>query len=195
MLPQIFSDIHCLPSAIVVENNPKSSKRSTRLQQCQRKYTQELIAHTPKTFQSIHIYFTKTEESSRWICTHLFFVSSIILVFGGLFLHRLSRLLKVYIKWLRVPTTEFVRKNAELVQRIQIQVNPVVRQEISLPKATPKTYPLFSAKFQIIGYDTYSLQEWNPTNNLILTLMGHKSSLINLPILTFDHRKICSFVQ
>ena len=41
-------------------------------------------------------------------------------------------------------------------------------------KATPKIDPLYSAKFQRVGYATYSLQEWNPHNKLDLNLMGHK---------------------
>ena len=143
----------------------------------------------------MHIYFTKLKNPPDGFCTHLFFVSSIILIFRGLCLHRLSMIIKVYIKCLRVPTTDFVRKNTELVGRIQIQVNPVGRQEISHPKSTPKTYPFFSSQFQIIGYDTYSLQEWNPPNKLVLTLMGHKPSLINLPILNFDQRKTCFFIE
>ena len=77
------------------------------------KSTQELIYHTPKTFQGINIYFTKMKKPPDGFCTHLFFVSSIILIFGGLFLHSLSKLLKVYIKWLRVPTTDFVRKKMQ----------------------------------------------------------------------------------
>ena len=61
--------------------------------------------HTLK-IQYIHIYFTKSEESSRWILTHIFFDSEIILIFGGLFLHRLSRILKVNLKWIRVTMTD-----------------------------------------------------------------------------------------
>ena len=90
------------------------------------KYTQDLIVHSPKTFQAIHIYFTKSEEYSRWFFNHLFFVSAIILIFC--IFNRLSRILKFYIKWLRLPTTDSVSKNAEPGGGIQIQVNPVGRQ-------------------------------------------------------------------
>ena len=43
-------------------------------------------------------------------CTHLFFASGIILIFGGLFLHRISKIIKVKLNWLRVPTTESARQ-------------------------------------------------------------------------------------
>ena len=43
-------------------------------------------------------------------CTHLFFASAIILIFGGLFLHILSRLIKFNTNCLRVPTTDFARQ-------------------------------------------------------------------------------------
>ena len=34
----------------------------------------------------------------------------IILIFGGIFLHRLSRILKVKLNWIKVPTTEFSKQ-------------------------------------------------------------------------------------
>ena len=90
----------------VVYHDSNFSEISTRCYQCNINSNQNLMSHTPKTFQSIHIYFTKSEEASRWIFTHLLFASSIILTFGGLFLHSLFGLLKVNINWLRVPKTE-----------------------------------------------------------------------------------------
>ena len=74
-----------------------------------------------------------------------------------------------------MPTTDFARKNSEPGGIIHIQVNPVGRQERSLPKATPRTERFSYAKFQSIVYDTYSLQDWNPQNKLDLTLMGQQS--------------------
>ena len=67
------------------------------------------MTHTPKIFQAIYIYFTKSEEASILIFTHLFFVSSIILIFVGLFLQRISRIIKVNLNWIRVPTTDFAK--------------------------------------------------------------------------------------
>ena len=68
------------------------------------------MAHTPKTFQAIHIYFTILKKPTDLFFTHLFFASAIILIFGGLFLHSLSRILKVKPNLLRVPETEFARE-------------------------------------------------------------------------------------
>ena len=42
------------------------SNISTRWYKCNRNYTHELVTHTPKIFQIIHIYFTKFKEASRW---------------------------------------------------------------------------------------------------------------------------------
>ena len=66
----------------------------------------------------------------------------------------------------------FQDKNAEPGGRIKIQVDPVGIPEINLPKATPKTDPFSSVKFQRKVYYTYSLQEFNPQNKLYLTLIG-----------------------
>ena len=55
-------------------------------------------------------------------------------------------------------------KNAELGGIFQIQSIPVGRQEISLPKATPKIDPFFS-KFQRIGSATCYIQEWDLQKN------------------------------
>ena len=100
----------------------------------------------------------KRNKPQDGFCTHLLFASAIILIFDGIFLHRLSRILKIKLKWLRVSTADFASKNAEIEGRIQIQVNPVVRQEIIRQKVTPKTDPLSSAKFQRMGYAIYSFQ-------------------------------------
>ena len=43
-------------------------------------------------------------------CTLLFFASATILIFVGIFLHRLSRLIKVNLKWIRLPKTDSARQ-------------------------------------------------------------------------------------
>ena len=68
------------------------------------------MAHTPKILQSIRIYFTKSENPADRFFTRLFFASEIILIFGGLYFHRLSRLLNIKLNWLRVPTSDFARQ-------------------------------------------------------------------------------------
>ena len=43
-------------------------------------------------------------------CTHILFASAIILIFGSLFLHSISKPLKFNPNWLRATTTYFARK-------------------------------------------------------------------------------------
>ena len=75
--------------------------------------------------------------------THLFFASAIILIFGALILHRLSRLLKYNRNLIRLPKLSLQDKNVEPGEITQIQSIPVGRQERSLPKATPKIDTFF----------------------------------------------------
>ena len=95
------------------------------------------MAQTPKTFQAIHIYSTNLKKYPDGFCNHIFFASAIILIFGGLFLRRLSRLLKFKLGFLRVSTTDLTRRENK------IQVSSVGRQERILRKATPKIYLFF----------------------------------------------------
>ena len=70
----------------------------------------------------------KVKKPTYGFCTRLFFVSTIIIICGGIFLHRLSILLKFKPKLIIFPTTYFARNNAEPGGRIYNQVNPVLRQ-------------------------------------------------------------------
>ena len=63
------------------------------------------MEHTPKTSQALNINFTRVKKPPYGFCTHLFLASTIILISGGLFLHMISRILKLKLKWIRVPTT------------------------------------------------------------------------------------------
>ena len=106
--------------------------------------------------------------------THLFFASAIILIFGGLFLHRLSRLLKFNLNWIRVPKTDFARQKFRNRRDNQNSSNPIWKVRKKPPKGHTKNRPFFSAKFQRIGYATYYIQEWDPQKKMDLTLMGHQ---------------------
>ena len=86
-------------------------------------------------------------------------------------------------------------KSEEPSETTQNHVNPVVRQEIILPKTTPKIDLLYTEMFQMIGYATYSTQEWNTRNILDLTLMGKQSYLIILQINIYPQRKACSLTR
>ena len=93
--------------------------------------------------------------------THIYFAPSVILIFGGIFLHRISRLL-------------------EPGERNQNQKKQVESQDRILKNDTPKTNPVTTAKFQSIEYATYSPQEWNHQDIFYFTLMGKQSNLITL---------------
>ena len=66
-LPQISSNINFLSSTRVVDHDYKSSKNSTIWYKFNRNSTQELMEHTPRTFQAIHLYLKKSDKSSIWI--------------------------------------------------------------------------------------------------------------------------------
>ena len=87
--------------------------------------------------------------------THLFFASSIVLILICISKHSLCRIIKVDIKWLRVPIINLEDKNTELGGRIQIQVILVGTQEISLPKFHIKNRPFFF--FKISKYRIYHI--------------------------------------
>ena len=96
------------------------------------------MAHTRKTFHAIHINLKKMKKPPDEYCTRIFFALSTILIFGVTYLHRLYRILKGDIRFIRVPKMTLKEKKSEPGDRFKIQVNPVGRQEISLPKDTPK---------------------------------------------------------
>ena len=105
MLPQIYSNIHCLSITSVLEHDYKSSKISTRW--CN--LTEILLKSSCYT----HL---KHSKPYMFILKKLkkppdgLFYSSLLCLSNYpniwlLFLHRISRLLKFNINWIRVPTT------------------------------------------------------------------------------------------
>ena len=68
------------------------------------------MAYTPKTFHAINIYFNKVKNPPDEFCTHLFFDSAIILIFGGILLYKLYIVLKYNLKWFSVPKIDFARQ-------------------------------------------------------------------------------------
>ena len=86
------------------------------------------MSHRSKTFQAIPIYFTKVKKPPYVFFTHLFFALAIILLFGGFFLHMISRIIKVKPNCLNVQQLTLQDKNTEPGRRIQIQVRSVGRQ-------------------------------------------------------------------
>ena len=73
------------------------------------------MAYTSKTLQLIHIYFTTLNKPPDGFCTHLFFASEIVLIFGGLFFYGIFRIFKFKIKWLRATTNDFIQKVLKLM--------------------------------------------------------------------------------
>ena len=138
MLPQIPSITNYLPINIVVNHNSKSSKSSTRWYQCQINYYQYLKAHTPKTFQSLHIYFIKVKNPPDGFCSRLLFASVVIIIFGGIFVHRLYRILKVQLKLIKVPTTDFERQKFSTRRENQNSSKPIQKARNKPPKGYTK---------------------------------------------------------
>ena len=122
-------------------------------------------------------------------CAHLFFVSTIILIFGGLFLHRLYRLLKVKINCLRVSTTEFDRKKFRTRRYNPNPINLSWKARKNPPKGKTKNRPFFSAQFQRTGYVTHYLQERNTHNKLDLNMVDHNSEWITMKMLKYAQMK------
>ena len=191
MLPQISSDIHYLPSKRVVDHKYKSSKYQP--------YGRNVIEILLKSSWNTHLKHSnpytfilkKVKKPPYGFHTHLFFASEIILIFGGIFLHRISRLLKLKFKRIRVPQTEFSRQIWKTRRENPNLSNPSWKARKKTLKFHKKIHPLFSAQFKMIGYAKYSIKQWNSQKKLDLTLMGHRSYLINMSKLKFDQRKTC----
>ena len=72
-------------------------------------YSRDHVTHL-KHSKTYKRFKTKVKKPPDRFCTHLFFASSVILIFGGILLHRFFRLLKFNLKWIRVPTIDFSRQ-------------------------------------------------------------------------------------
>ena len=106
------------------------------------------MEHTPKTFESMHIYFTKVKNTPDEFYTHLFFASEIILIFGGLFLHSLYGLLKVKLNWIRVSKTEPARKKTRTRRDDKNSSKISWRARKKPPKGHTKNIPFFLHNFK-----------------------------------------------
>ena len=120
------------------------------------------MSHTTKTFQAVHVYFTKIEETSRWIFTHIFFASANILIFGGLFYIGSSGYSSSIFNWIWVLTTDFAKQKYRTRRDNPNSSNPSWKARKKPPKGHTRNIPFFSAQFQRIGYTTCYIQEWDP---------------------------------
>ena len=93
----------------------------------------------------------KLKKPQNGLCTNLFFDSEIILIFGGLFLYILSRLLKLKLNWLRVITTDFTRQKHRTRRENPNSSKLSWKARKKPPKANTKNRPFFM--HNIKGYD------------------------------------------
>ena len=124
----------------MVDHGSKSSISSTRWYQCNRNYTQELMAHTPKQFQFI---LKKVKKPPDGFCTRLFFALEIIVISSGFFLHRLSRILKIKLNWLSVPKTDFARQKFRTRRYNPTSSKPGWKASKKPPRGHTKIDPFF----------------------------------------------------
>ena len=61
-----------------------------------------------KHYKPYTVILKTAKNPSYGFCAHILYASTIILIFSGLFLHRISRLLVVNLKWLRIPIVYFL---------------------------------------------------------------------------------------
>ena len=104
----------------------------------------------------------KVKKPPDGFLTHIFFASAIILIFGGLFLHSLSRKLKVNLNWLRVPTTEFSKQKCITRRDNPKSIKIIWKARKKPPKGHTKNKPfvlctiskdrIFHILFSIVEY-------------------------------------------
>ena len=80
-------------------------------------------------------------------CTNNFFASAITQIFGGLLLHILSRILKVKINRIRVPTTNFSRQKIITRRENPNSSKLSWKARKKPPKGHTKNRPFFYAQF------------------------------------------------
>ena len=110
-------------------------------------YTQDIMAYTSETFQSVHIYSTKLKKTQYGFFTQFFFALTIIIIFCGLLLNRVSRLLIVNIKWLGVPIVDFSKKRCRNKRYNPKSSKPSCNARNTPPKGRNKNRPFSYYKF------------------------------------------------
>ena len=87
----------------------------------------------------------RLKKPPNGLCNLLLFASAKILIFGGLFIHRISRILKFKLNWLRVPTTDFARQKLTTMMENPCSSNVIWKARKNPSKGHPKNRPLFPA--------------------------------------------------
>ena len=142
-----------------------------------------------KNSNSYTFILQKLKKPPDGLFANIFFASEIILNFSGIFLHRLSRILKFKINWLRVPTTNFSKQKCRTRRENPKSIKPSCKARKKTPKFHTKIYPLSTVQFQRIEYATYSLQYYNLWGKLDFTLMVQQSKFITLTMHTYNQMK------
>ena len=93
----------------------------------------------------------KSKKPPGGLYNNLFFASETILIFGGLFLHRLSRLLKIKFNWIKVTKTELERQKLRTRRYNQNSSKPSWKARNNPPKCHTKIRYSFLHSFK--GYD------------------------------------------
>ena len=110
------------------------------------RYVREILLKISWNTQLKHskpckIILQKVKKPPDGFYTCIFFASAIILIFGGLFLHRLSRLLEVDIKWIRFLPTYFVWQHCRNRRENTNWGNPSWNARKRTPKGHTKDRP------------------------------------------------------
>ena len=108
--------------------------------------------NTRKTFHAIHIYFLKREEASKWILYSSLLCLSNNHNIWWYILHRLSRLIKIGLKWIRVPKTDVARQKFRTRRDNKNSSKLSCKARNKPLKCHTKKDPFSSVKFQRIGY-------------------------------------------
>ena len=104
--------------------------------------------HTHLKYSNPYILILQiTKKPPDGFFTHLLFASTIILIFGGLFSHRISRLIKVNINCLSVPTTESERQKIRTRRENPKPSKPRLKARNKSPKGHTKNRLFVFLKF------------------------------------------------
>ena len=117
-------------------------------------------------------------------CTHIFFASEIIIIFGGLFLHRLSRILKVW-----VAKTDFERQKWITKRWNPNSIKLSWKAKKRPPKVHTKNRPFVLCTISKDGICHILSSRVESSEKHYLTMMGPRSYLITLQMLTYFQRK------
>ena len=101
---------------------------------CQISSFKELMAHPFMFISSVNIYSTKLQETFRWVFMDFNFASTIILIFGGLFLIFLFQFYQVKYKWLNIPKYNFDKEKCGNNRNHPKAVKPSCKSRKNPPK-------------------------------------------------------------